>query len=46
MSITSPTVLHFRGGRKAIREEAYPEMEEFYLDGAKAYQGKLGSLCD
>ena len=39
-------MLHFRGGRKAISEEAYPEMEHFYLDVAKAYQEELRSLAE
>ena len=37
---------HFRGGRKAISEEAYPEMEEFYSDVATAYQEELRSLAE
>ena len=45
-SITSPTVLHFRGGRKAIREGAYPEMEGFYSDVGKADQDKLRSYVE
>ena len=30
MTIPSPSVLHFRGGRRAVNPEIYPEMEEFY----------------
>src|SRR5258705_1489756 len=37
MTIPSPAVLHFRGGRKAISKEAYPDLEEFYLDLGKTY---------
>ncbi|MGA0306375.1 MAG: 5-methyltetrahydropteroyltriglutamate--homocysteine S-methyltransferase [bacterium] len=46
VTIPSPTMLHFRGGRKAISEEAYPEMEDFYSDVAKAYQEELRSLAE
>ena len=46
MSITSPTVLHFRGSRKASREGAYPEMEGFYSDFDKADQEKLRSYVE
>ena len=30
MTIPSPTMVHFRGGRRAICEKAYPEMGEFF----------------
>ena len=36
--IPSPTVLHYRGGRKAINREVYPTMEEFYCDLSQAYK--------
>ena len=29
MTIPSPAVLHFRGGRKAISKEVYPDLERF-----------------
>ena len=37
MTIPSPSVLHFRGGRKAVSTEIYPRMDEFYSDLAAAY---------
>ena len=46
MSITLSKVLHFRGGRNAIREGAYPKMEEFYSDVGKADQDKLRSYAE
>jgi 5-methyltetrahydropteroyltriglutamate--homocysteine methyltransferase len=36
--IPSPSVLHFRGGRKAIDPAVYPEMDEFYNDLGQAYR--------
>src|SRR5713226_4258962 len=30
MTIPSPSVLHFRGGRKAVPEGIYPTMDEFH----------------
>ncbi len=36
--IPSPSVLHFRGGRKAIDAAVYPEMDEFYHDLGQAYR--------
>src|SRR3954463_12674480 len=32
MTIPSPSVLHFRGGRRAVSAEVYPDMAEFYRD--------------
>src|SRR6185312_9132686 len=34
VTIPSPTMLHFRGGREAISREAYPELETFFADVA------------
>ena len=39
-------MLRFRRARKAISEESYPEMEDFYSDIAKAYQEELRSLAE
>jgi 5-methyltetrahydropteroyltriglutamate--homocysteine methyltransferase len=51
VTIPSPTMLHFRGGRAGISRTAYPELEpDFYEDVAKAYGDELRSLsaagCD
>jgi 5-methyltetrahydropteroyltriglutamate--homocysteine methyltransferase len=46
VTIPSPTMLHFRGGRAGISKEAYPELEpSFYDDVAKAYGDELRSLA-
>ena len=44
LSIPSPTMLHFRGGRKAISEEVYPDIEEFFADLARAYRDEIAAL--
>jgi 5-methyltetrahydropteroyltriglutamate--homocysteine methyltransferase len=44
VSIPSPTMLHFRGGRGAISREAYPDLEEFFVDVAAAYRAELHAL--
>ena len=45
VTIPSPTMLHFRGGRAGISRTAYPELEPvFYEDVAKAYGDELRSL--
>jgi len=47
VTIPSPTMLHFRGGRAGISKEAYPELEpSFYDDVAKAYGDELRSLYE
>jgi 5-methyltetrahydropteroyltriglutamate--homocysteine methyltransferase len=38
MTIPSPSVLHFRGGRKAVPESIYPSMDDFYRDLGNAYR--------
>jgi 5-methyltetrahydropteroyltriglutamate--homocysteine methyltransferase len=47
VTIPSPTMLHFRGGRAGISREAYPELDPaFYDDVADAYGDELKSLHD
>jgi 5-methyltetrahydropteroyltriglutamate--homocysteine methyltransferase len=45
VTIPSPTMLHFRGGRAGISKEHYPELEQFYADVAQAYGDELRSLA-
>jgi len=45
ITIPSPTVLHFRGGREAINAEAYPEIGEFYHDLARVYREEISDLA-
>ena len=46
VSIPSPTMLHFRGGRAGISREAYPALDPaFYEDVAAAYAAELHSLA-
>jgi 5-methyltetrahydropteroyltriglutamate--homocysteine methyltransferase len=42
--IPSPTMVHFRGGRKSIDIEAYPEMDEFFEDLAQVFRDEVNSL--
>ena len=44
VTIPSPTMLHFRGGRGAISKEFYPDLEAFYEDVAACYRDELASL--
>jgi 5-methyltetrahydropteroyltriglutamate--homocysteine methyltransferase len=45
VTIPSPTMLHFRGGREAISKEAYPDLEAFYDDVAAAYRDEIRALA-
>jgi 5-methyltetrahydropteroyltriglutamate--homocysteine methyltransferase len=44
VSIPSPTMVHFRGGRAAIDIEAYPDLEQFFTDLAACYRAELDAL--
>ena len=44
VTIPSPTMLHFRGGRAGISRTHYPDLELFYQDVADAYGAELRSL--
>jgi 5-methyltetrahydropteroyltriglutamate--homocysteine methyltransferase len=46
MTIPSPSVLHFRGGRRAVSPEVYPDMREFYHDLGLAYAGAVRAFAD
>jgi len=45
-TIPSPSVLHFRGGRRAIDAQVYPEMGQFFTDLGQAYRGAVQSFAD
>src|SRR4051812_4494386 len=45
VTIPSPTMLHFRGGRAGISQKDYPDLEQFYEDVARAYGDELRSLA-
>lgn len=44
VTIPSPTMVHFRGGRKAIDIEAYPDLDDFFEDLAQCYRDEIDSL--
>ena len=46
MTIPSPSVLHFRGGRHAIVETAYDDYDEFFDDLAGAYSKAVAAFYD
>ncbi len=42
--IPSPTMVHFRGGRQSIDIEAYPDLDEFFIDLSTCYRKEIDSL--
>src|SRR5437868_12067752 len=45
LTIPSPSMLHYRGGRAAIDQAAYPEMEAFWHDLAEVYRQEIAGLA-
>jgi methionine synthase II (cobalamin-independent) len=43
--IPAPSMLHFRGGREAISEAVYPNLEGFYEDLTAAYRAEVADLA-
>jgi methionine synthase II (cobalamin-independent) len=46
MTIPAPSVLHFRGGRKGISKDIYPELDAFFDDLAQAYKQAIRAFHD
>ena len=45
VTIPSPTMVHFRGGRKGIDITAYPDLDEFFEDlGSPGGASKVGKI--
>jgi 5-methyltetrahydropteroyltriglutamate--homocysteine methyltransferase len=46
LTIPSPSMVHYRGGRDAISEDVYPDLTSFWADLAAAYASELSGLYD
>ncbi|CAI1005481.1 cobalamin-independent methionine synthase II family protein [Serratia quinivorans] len=46
MTIPSPSVLHFRGGRKAIDSQVYPDLDAYFNDLAQTYRDAIKAFYD
>jgi len=44
VSIPSPTMVHFRGGRKSIDIHSYPDMDLFFHDLGDCYKAEIDAL--
>ncbi|MGH3445477.1 MAG: 5-methyltetrahydropteroyltriglutamate--homocysteine S-methyltransferase, partial [Nocardioidaceae bacterium] len=46
LTIPSPNMVHYRGGRAAIDESVYPDLEPFWADLSAAYAEQIRRLAD
>jgi 5-methyltetrahydropteroyltriglutamate--homocysteine methyltransferase len=44
LTIPSPSMVHYRGGRAAIAEDVYPELDAFWEDLTSAYAAEVRAL--
>jgi 5-methyltetrahydropteroyltriglutamate--homocysteine methyltransferase len=45
LTIPSPSMMHYRGGRAAIDERVYPDLDRFWADLAQVYADEIGALA-
>ena len=46
VTMPSPTMTHFRGGRDAISRKAYPTLDNFFSDLSRLYRREISLLSD
>jgi 5-methyltetrahydropteroyltriglutamate--homocysteine methyltransferase len=46
LTIPSPSMVHYRGGRAAVEESVYPDMDDFWNDLTSAYADEVKALGD
>jgi 5-methyltetrahydropteroyltriglutamate--homocysteine methyltransferase len=46
LTIPSPSMVHYRGGRASIDEHVYPDMDAFWDDLTSAYAAEVRALSD
>ncbi len=46
LTIPSPSMVHYRGGRAAVDPGVYPDLEEFWADLSAAYAAEVAALAD
>jgi len=44
VTLPSPSRIHYHGGRAAVDDAVYPDMEAFWADVAKVYRGEIADL--
>ena len=45
LTIPSPSMVYYRGGRAAVSESVYPDLEEFFADLSAAYQAQVSAMA-
>ena len=46
LTIPSPSMVHYRGGRAAVDPGVYPDLEEFWTDLSAAYAAEVAALAE
>jgi 5-methyltetrahydropteroyltriglutamate--homocysteine methyltransferase len=46
LTIPSPSMVHYRGGRSAIDASVYPDLDRFWADLTAAYAAEVGALAE
>jgi 5-methyltetrahydropteroyltriglutamate--homocysteine methyltransferase len=46
LTIPSPSMVHYRGGRAAIEQSVYPDMDQFWADLTTAYADQVVAIGD
>lgn len=46
MTLPAPSVLHVSAGRKGISQDAYPRLDDFFVDLAKTYRKAIKAFYD
>ncbi|NBH05973.1 5-methyltetrahydropteroyltriglutamate--homocysteine S-methyltransferase [Amycolatopsis sp. SID8362] len=44
LTIPSPSMVYYRGGRAAVSESVYPDLEEFFADLSSAYAAQVSAV--
>src|SRR5690606_9816274 len=44
ITIPSPSVLHFRGGRSVVSREVYPNLDDFFKDLTQVYRDAIAAF--
>ncbi|WP_328613478.1 5-methyltetrahydropteroyltriglutamate--homocysteine S-methyltransferase [Amycolatopsis sp. NBC_00355] len=44
LTIPSPSMVYYRGGRAAVSETVYPDLEEFFTDLSAAYSAQVAAV--
>ena len=46
LTIPSPSMVHYRGGRAAIDADVYPDLEQFWVDLVAAYRAQVAGVAE